>query len=75
MAMDDDAKLQCVIRHLTESHLEVDGGYPYDWCEVALDFIVIAALDARKELAATKVEVYAKPILIALYDIAVSLIR
>jgi len=37
-----------VMEFLTESHLDTDGGYPYDWTQID-DTVVIATLDDGKE--------------------------
>jgi hypothetical protein len=65
--MVDEDKLERVIQHLTTSHLETFGGYPYDhdWIGSTL---VVAALD---ESHATKLGKYDRKALLGWYDQAV----
>lgn len=48
-----------LITHLTESHLDLVGGYPYDFVWVGKRLFV-AELDPGKDYARTRVEVYTR---------------
>lgn len=68
--MVDEDKLERVIEHLTTSHLETFGGYPYDHSWIG-STLVVAALDDRKERNATQIETYDYKALLRWYDQAV----
>jgi hypothetical protein len=72
--MTDDEKLERMIKFLTESHLDVFGGYPYD-CVWIGDTLVVASLDDFKERHRTQIEKYDRKKLIDWHDRAVEFVE
>ena len=68
----DENKLERMIEFLTESHLDVFGGYPYDY-EWVDDTLIVAALDDAKERHRTLIGKYNREELIDWYDRAVDM--
>jgi hypothetical protein len=66
----DDDKFDVIIAFLTEDHLDVFGGYPHDWAEVA-GKVIVADLDDRKDRQRTELLIYDRRTLIEWYDDAV----
>lgn len=64
----DEQKLEKVIEFLTESHLDSDGGYPYDYSTHFRGYIVVASLEYD---GSTQIDVYKKRDLIRWYDRAI----
>ena len=72
--LSNEEKTQRVVRYLTESHLFVHGGYPYDYI-LQDDVLFIASLDDGKERARTEALVYSLADLSDWYDRAAEYIR
>lgn len=62
----DKDKLNSITDLLLNSHIDIIGGYPYDYTWVG-DILVIATLDDRKERNATKIEKYTRKQLLKWY--------
>lgn len=68
--LSDDDKVMAVVAYLTESHLDLYGGYPYDW--IAIDqWLIIAELDDGKDRNRTSISTYKRKTIIDWYDSAV----
>jgi len=62
-----DKAIDKMVTFLTESHLDNDGGYPYDWAEIG-DEIVIAELDPAKDNNSTLLSRWPIGTLLAWHD-------
>ena len=65
--MTNEEKRDRVIRYLTESHLDSEGGYPYDY-DVFMGVVFIAGLDDAKERNRTELLTYNTQHLVDWYD-------
>lgn len=72
--MTNDKKIEKVIEHLTESHLETHGGYAYDYQWIG-EYLVVAGLDDAKERNRTKIDTYHRGNIIAWYDRAEAFLK
>ena len=64
--MKSDTRLEQIITYLTESHLELFGGYPHDYAWVGTT-LVVADLDDRKERNQTMLKTYERRNLLEWY--------
>lgn len=72
--IDDQTKIERVLKWLTESHLEMHGGYPYDYF-IDRQIVWIAALDGGKDRARTSLWSYRITDLVCWYDNALEYIK
>jgi len=63
-------KIDAMIEFLTTSHLEADGGYPYDYTRIG-DVVVIAGLHDGGQDNETEISQYKEGDLVKWYDRAV----